>query len=172
MVLQIHLTVKNFDDCLDEQQYAIRKRRATTIDRINLGNNLYGIIIELFSYGKDYWITRNYARYKDYLIYNTPTGKPELSGQVGSVHGTMVDSVTMQPPANGLVMLEGIDDPIEVDEDGNWECEKVPVEFTKIWGSADAHKLFSGTIQIVPNDDIDYDILMEPGDDTIPPEGS
>lgn len=66
---------KSFDEAIDAQQYHIRLRNAATSDRLKLANEVYAKISELFDYGKDYWQSRNAARYKDYLIYDTPAAK-------------------------------------------------------------------------------------------------
>ena len=56
------------------QEDAIRLRDNATEDRIELGNELYKKIVELFDFGKDYWITRDEAKYNDYIISDTPSG--------------------------------------------------------------------------------------------------
>ncbi len=75
MIDELETTVKNFDEAYDNQQDAKFERKSTTVQRLMLANELYGMITELFGYGKDYWYTRNEAKYKAYIIYNTPSGK-------------------------------------------------------------------------------------------------
>ena len=161
--------VKKADDAYNDQQDAISLRYSTTRQRINIANEVYGIVVELFDYGKTYWVTRNAAYYKDYVIYNTPDGLPPIEEQFGSAHGIMKNSVTMLPPANGLVTLDGVDEIIEVDEDGAWECLKVPVTCTHGHATADdcANREFNITIHL--DKDTDCNILMDPTG-VIPPD--
>ncbi len=74
----LHADAKSFDEAIDAQQYYTRLRSCATYDRIMLANQVYAKITELFDYGKDYWGSRDAARYKDYIIYDTPTAKPAV----------------------------------------------------------------------------------------------
>ncbi len=67
----------NMDQAWDEQQYKTYLRTSVTHDRLLLANELYSRIMELYDYGKNYWVTRNSAYYKDYIIYDTPKSKPK-----------------------------------------------------------------------------------------------
>ncbi len=64
---------KSWDDFHDAEC----NRVCMTTERLTLGNELYDLITEMYGYGKDYWYTRNEARYKNYIIYDTPSGKPD-----------------------------------------------------------------------------------------------
>ncbi|MCF8460512.1 MAG: hypothetical protein K9G46_07295 [Flavobacteriales bacterium] len=66
--------VTGLDDKIDVQDTAIRTRNESTQVRVEMANVLYDIIVELFDFGKDYWYTRNEAKYNDYIIYDTPGG--------------------------------------------------------------------------------------------------
>jgi len=72
MIDDLALKVSTFDDDIDAQDDAIRARDNSTEDRLELGNELYNKIVELFDFGKDYWITRSESNYNDYVIYDTP----------------------------------------------------------------------------------------------------
>jgi hypothetical protein len=75
MIDELETEVKNYDKAYDDQQDAKLLRKAETQERILLANSLYAMITELFDFGKDYWSTRNTARYKDYIIYESPSAK-------------------------------------------------------------------------------------------------
>jgi hypothetical protein len=75
MIDALETDVKNYDRAYDDQQDAKFLRKSFTHERLLLANALYGQISELFDYGKDYWSTRNQARYKDYIIYEVPQAK-------------------------------------------------------------------------------------------------
>jgi hypothetical protein len=75
MIDELENDVKKYDKAYDDQQDAKLLRKAETQERILLANSLYAKITELFDFGKDYWSTRNAARYKDYIIYESPAEK-------------------------------------------------------------------------------------------------
>jgi hypothetical protein len=43
-----------------------------------VGNVLYAELVKLCNTGKDIFYSLNEAKYNDYVIYNTPTGKVEV----------------------------------------------------------------------------------------------
>lgn len=80
-----------FDNAIDAQDDAIRQRDSATEDRIELGNALYKKIMELFDFGKDYWITRDEAKYNDYVLYDTPPADDLFFD--GTIAGMTVENV-------------------------------------------------------------------------------
>lgn len=74
IITGLNTLVLRFDDELDAQDDAIRVRDIATEDRLELGNVLYAKIVEVFGFGKDYWVTRNESKYNDYVIYDTASG--------------------------------------------------------------------------------------------------
>lgn len=65
------------DDAIDEQMKAVRDRNIAVEERITVGNALYAELVKLCNTGKDIFYSVNEAKYNDYIIYNTPTGKAE-----------------------------------------------------------------------------------------------
>jgi hypothetical protein len=169
MIQDLKDLTTTYDDDYDAQQDAKLERRSATRDRVLLANGLYHLIVELFGYGKNYWVTRDSAKYKDYIIYNTPSGNPELSGKVGSIHGTVLDSVTSLPCSNTKIALEFFNDTFSADADGNFQIADVPIESTQIWVVADEHKTYYSTIQINENQVTTKNILLIAGHDDPPP---
>ena len=151
-----------YDNFIDEKNIAVIKRDLATSQRVALGNKVYAHVTEIFDFGKTYWGSRDEAKYNDYIIYNTPDLKKPEPGQYGAVHGTMVRTDNGVVPDNGLVFLDGVVVPIEVDEDGYWEMDTVPVICKKIRATADNCTDMEADIEILPDDDINFDILMEP----------
>ena len=86
--------VTGLDDKIDVQDTAIRTRNESTQVRVEMANVLYGIIVELFDFGKDYWYTRNEAKYNDYIIYDTPGGGATPPDSV-TVEGTVPAGTTV-----------------------------------------------------------------------------
>lgn len=76
-ILEKHIIV--LDDAIDAQVSAIRDRNIAVEERINVGNKLYSELSKLSNTGKDIFYAVNEAKYNDYLIYNTATGKAEVS---------------------------------------------------------------------------------------------
>jgi hypothetical protein len=164
LITELETLSDKFNDSWDEFTDAELERISTTHQRIGLANSIYAIIVEVFDFGKDYWSTRDISKYKGYVIYNTPSGQPELSGDTGTASGTMKDKVTSQICAGGMVSLEFIDNPVMVDPTtGKWQCGNVPIECNTMFGIAPGHKLNKITIKINKNVDNNFDILMEPG---------
>lgn len=59
---------KAFDDAIDDKDEVVRSRDNLTEDRLELANVLYEEIVNINDYGKDYWITKNEAKYNDYVL--------------------------------------------------------------------------------------------------------
>lgn len=72
---ELQILSTTFYNNIDEFQDAELERVCVTTERRKLANDLYDLIVEMFDYGKDYWSTRNDAKYKAYIIYNTPSGR-------------------------------------------------------------------------------------------------
>jgi hypothetical protein len=162
MITALETAVKEFDTGYDAQQDAKRKRISVTSDRVKLGNEVYAMLTELFDYGKDYWVSRDAARYKDYIIYNTATALPPVSLETpGAIHGSIINSDTLAPVVNGLIFLEGIETPIEADEDGTYECDQIIAGVYNISATADDCNDYNGTVTIVAGEDVALEIMME-----------
>ncbi len=76
-------TLKNnnviFDKALGNKEDAVADREIATEDRIEKANAIYALMVKYCEKGKRIWISTNQARYNDYVIYDTPSGKPEDS---------------------------------------------------------------------------------------------
>lgn len=83
MIDELKTTVLNFDNAYDKQQDAKFERKSTTVQRLILANELYAMVTELMASGKNYWCTRNNVKYKEYVIYNTPSGKKPKAAPKG-----------------------------------------------------------------------------------------
>lgn len=78
MINDLATSTAQFDNAIDAQDDAVRLRDSNTAERAELGNLLYNKIVEVFEDGKDYWFTRNEAKYNDYVLY-TGGGSPPVS---------------------------------------------------------------------------------------------
>lgn len=164
MISHLDDTAVLLHNAVDDHHDAELARSCAATVRVEMANEMYEMIVEMFGYGKNYWSTRDYSKYKGYVIYNTPSGQPELSGDTGTASGTMKDKLTSQICAGGMVSLEFIDNPVMVDPTtGKWQCGNVPIECNTMFGIAPGHKLNKITIKIIKNVDNNFDILMEPG---------
>ncbi len=159
------------DESFDAQEDAASLRVSTTRERILLANEVYGLITKVCDYGKNYWVTRNSAYYKDYVIYNTPSGHAELSGDVGSISGKLLDAVTLLAPTNGLITVEHIENPIGIDAEGNFACADVPIESSQVWASAANHITCAVPIAVQKGVNTIINIMIQPGT-TPPPPGT
>jgi hypothetical protein len=141
---------------------AVALRDTTTEQRITIANQLYSRIVQICEVGKTYWYDKSEANYNDYVIYNTPDMKKPEAGQYGSVHGTMLRSDNNQCPDNALVFIEGVEAPIIPDENGGWEMDTVPVGKRKIRATGDECSDYESEIEILSDQDIEFEILIEP----------
>lgn len=66
-----------FEAALEAKKDAELEREVATEQRITEANELYALITRVCGFGKDYWYTRNEAKYNDYVIYDTPSGNAE-----------------------------------------------------------------------------------------------
>ncbi len=66
-----------FDLNLEEQDDAVADREIGTLLRVRTAEDIYNQISMICDTGKEIWKGRNEAKYNDYVIYDTPTGKPE-----------------------------------------------------------------------------------------------
>lgn len=69
-ITELSNLMQTFDDIIDAKDQAIRERDIATEQRIEEGNDLYKLISEVFDYGKNYWYSREEAKYNDYIIYD------------------------------------------------------------------------------------------------------
>ena len=97
----------DLDDAIDEQDTAIRARNTATQERVEQANDLYANIVELFDFGKDYWYTRNEAKYNDYIIYNVPGGgaTPPATVIEGTVASNTTEVVASELDPNATVTI-------------------------------------------------------------------
>ena len=78
---ELNVLTQTFDDTIDSRNNAVIARDIATNSRIKLGNELYDKIVKVFAAGRNYWISRNEAKYNDYVIYgaSSPTPQPQVT---------------------------------------------------------------------------------------------
>lgn len=59
------------DNAIDTQTEAIAVREQKSLGRLELGNELYDLIVELCEVGKRIWENKNEAFYHDYVLYSS-----------------------------------------------------------------------------------------------------
>lgn len=133
------------------------------------GNALYKAIVKICNTGKDIWYETNESKYNDYVIYNTPSGKPEPTG-TGTVRGTVTN--TDNAPVEGVVCkVLNTEITVETDEFGEYEAENVPVgdqamEFTH----PEYETYLDEVVSVFENQETINDIEMVPLEVPNPPE--
>lgn len=65
------LLIATFSESIDTQIGAKAERKASTHERVDLGNALYALIVQLCEVGKHIWYTKNATKYKHYVLYKT-----------------------------------------------------------------------------------------------------
>ncbi|MEI6133152.1 MAG: hypothetical protein WCQ41_10075 [Bacillota bacterium] len=161
MITNITLCDVAFDAAIDNQTKVIRKRDTDAQARIKAGNVVFKEMRKLCNVGKDLYYDDDPARYNDYLIYNTADGTPPPTGEFGAMKGVVKDSMTLDEVDNGLFFLDGVETPIEIDTDGTFESDMVPVGCTHgiitSYGKEDKHIYFT----IIPDEEITVHIFMD-----------
>jgi hypothetical protein len=79
MIADLDTKCTQFDLAIAAKEDAVLAREVATEQRVTLANDLYARIVRICGFGKDYWFTRNEAKYNDYVIYDTPTGTKDDS---------------------------------------------------------------------------------------------
>jgi hypothetical protein len=74
MVTALTTLVNAFENAILNQSDAIANRDNATDDRIEMGNLLYKKLVDYCETGKTIWVTKDEAKYNDYIIYDTPSG--------------------------------------------------------------------------------------------------
>ena len=79
MIEGLNTNCTQLDLAIAAKEDAVLAREVATEHRVTLANDLYARIVRISGFGKDYWYTRNEAKYNDYIIYDTPTGTKETT---------------------------------------------------------------------------------------------
>ena len=151
----------SFDLSIDTKGVQTFSRDISSQDRIAKGNMLFKEMLRLCNIGKDLFAATNESKYNDYVIYDTPSGTaPAPAGSTGAAHGTALHGNNHEAVVNGLVFFDGVTDPIEVDEDGSWEYDLIPLSCTKIRATADFCVDYEADITITAGQDTEINIDM------------
>ena len=70
-------TTKIYDEALAKKEDAVSDREIAAENRIEKANAIYELMSGYCEKGKRIWVSTNQAKYNDYVIYDTPSGKPE-----------------------------------------------------------------------------------------------
>jgi hypothetical protein len=80
----------------------------------------------------------------------------------------MYNSVTLDTIANGMVFLDKVAEPIVTEDDGSWGNDHIPADCKSISGTADGYANYFKNITIIPDDDNEFDLPMDPLGDEPP----
>jgi hypothetical protein len=78
MLTAITTLATEFETLLVDQQLKIADRDIIQEDRVEMGNAIYTILVDFCNTDRNIWETSDVAKYNDYIIYDTPTGEPEI----------------------------------------------------------------------------------------------
>ena len=77
MLTDLETVTEEFDVALANQEDTASDRGIATDNRIEKANAIYTLVVKYCDVGKRIWVSTNEAKYNDYVIYDTPSGKPE-----------------------------------------------------------------------------------------------
>ncbi len=83
----LNVLLDSYNQALSNQEDAMADRDIATEQRIGKANEIYDLLVKYCDTGKKIWESRNEAKYNDYIIYDTPTGKPDEKENKVSVTG-------------------------------------------------------------------------------------
>ncbi len=76
-VTSLYTLAAEFEALIDDREDAANDRNIADEERIEAGNALYNSLVQLADTGKDIWVTKNEAKYNDYVIHNTRSGEKD-----------------------------------------------------------------------------------------------
>jgi hypothetical protein len=160
-ITEIEGLIKALDEAIDVQKAAERERDIATGERIDKGNAIYTELVKVCNTGKDVWAEVNEAKYKQYVIYNTPSGEPEETG-FGSLSGNVTNG-SGQPVEGALVTILNTELTDETDADGDYAFESVPIGKQAMTAQAGGFQLYTDDIvEIFEGQDTINDIDLTP----------
>jgi hypothetical protein len=100
IITALETKCQTLEDKIDEQADAIADRDIATEDRIEMGNALYGKLMNYCSFGQQIWVETDEAKYNDYIIY-TSEGKlaQPIEGTVEAEQSVNVINKKFEPTA-------------------------------------------------------------------------
>lgn len=77
LLTELNSRLNTYEQALSKQEDAIADRDIATENRVEKANEIYALLVKYCNTGKQIWEDTNQAKYNDYIIYDTPTGKPK-----------------------------------------------------------------------------------------------
>ncbi|SFF81925.1 hypothetical protein [Sunxiuqinia elliptica] len=77
LLTELNSRLDTYEQALSKQEDAIADRDIATENRVEKANEIYALLVKYCNTGKQIWEDTNQAKYNDYIIYDTPTGKPK-----------------------------------------------------------------------------------------------
>ena len=151
---------QEFDDLIDLQIDAVKERDIITQERRTKANELYKKLLHISETGKAAYMSKNEAKYNDYIIYNTASGKRIAKGfgiLTGIISGK--DEMLLQ---GAIVKAEGTDLTSTSIENGEYIINDIPVGTYSFIASADGYNnSVLNDIEITDGDskEIDFELI-------------
>lgn len=82
MLAQIITLREELDDLMVDQKIKIGVRDNLQEDRVEEGNAIYKTLSAYAAAGMSIWVSSDVAKYNDYIMYNTPSGKAAIEPTV------------------------------------------------------------------------------------------
>ena len=78
LIDQLNSMADEFEAAIYDQYNAIADREIGTHERVDQATLIYTEMVKICDIGKEIWQGVNEAKYNDYVLYDTPTGEPDL----------------------------------------------------------------------------------------------
>jgi len=156
----INTITQEFDDLIDLQHDAVKERDISTQERRLKANALYIKLMHISETGKAAYMSKNEAKYNDYVIYNTASGK-RIAKDFGILTGIVSgkDDILLQ---GATVKAEGTELTATSIENGEYIINDIPVGTYTFIASAEGYKSsVLNNIEITDGDskEIDFELI-------------
>ncbi|MBI9037114.1 MAG: carboxypeptidase regulatory-like domain-containing protein [Bacteroidales bacterium] len=157
---KLNTVTQEFDDLIDLQIDAVKERDIVTQKRRLKANELYKKLIHISETGKAAYMSTNEAKYNDYIIYNTASGKRIAKGfgiLSGNISGK--DEILLH---GAKVKVEGTELTATSNENGEYLISDIPVGTYTFIASAEGYKnSVINNIEISDGDskEIDFELI-------------
>lgn len=157
---KLNIITQEFDELIDLQHDAVKERDISTQERRLKANELYIKLMHISETGKAAYMSKNEAKYNDYVIYNTASGKRIAKGfgiLTGIVSGK--DDILLH---GATVKAEGTELTATSIENGEYIINDIPVGTYSFIASAEGYKSsVINNIEITDCDskEIDFELI-------------
>jgi len=165
MLTDLAATNQDYNDAIDNANFAITARTSGALLRVKTGNILFKEFSRICNIGKELFNGVDSAKYKDYLMGLSSVPDSEEGDEFGSVTGTASHSGNNQALQGVQVTLSGEGMPdlvLNTNANGIYSEEHVSTDYTKLMAAKAGFLVYTATIVVPPDGELVHGIAMVP----------